>query len=78
MAWANSNWISFTGANRLTALRSHIQEVSDAITAGISADGTSYNPINLQTLLEVLLRKEAELSEQLVGGVFAVPTRRRY
>lgn len=77
MAWTNSNWITFTGQARLTALRSFIVEIQDAITVGVSADGEAINPGNLNSVLSSLMETEANLASQLVGGVFAVPTRRR-
>ncbi len=78
MAWTNSNWITFTGQQRLTALRLYIVEIQDAITAGVSSDGTSYNPANLSIMLADLLKREHELCESVSGALFTVPTRRRY
>lgn len=78
MAWTNSNWITFTGTARLTSLRAYIVEIQDAITAGVSSDGTSYNPANLTAMLPELLKIEHELCESVSGAMFTVPTRRRY
>jgi hypothetical protein len=77
MAWTNSNWITYTGTARLTAVRALIVEVQDAITAGVSSDGTRYDPANLGLFLDSLMKVERDLAENLNGGVFAVPTRRR-
>lgn len=78
MAWTNSNWITYTGQARLTALRLFIAEVTDAVTAGVSSDGTSYNPEVLQQLLTELLKREQDLSNSINGQPFTVPTRRKY
>lgn len=76
MAWSNSNWITLTGQARLTALRAHIQEVSEALTPSTTSNGETYNPQHLQPYLDGLMKKEQTLSQALAGGVFAVPTRR--
>lgn len=78
MAWSYSSWITLTGQARLTQLRLHIQEITNAITAGVTADGESVSPGNLNPVLDRLLDTEKELSATLAGGVFGVPTRRVY
>lgn len=77
MAWTYSDWITLTGASRLTRLRQHIQEVSDAMTATTISNGETYNPAHLQSYLDRLTGKEAALAaERAGGGAFFVPTRR--
>lgn len=79
MAWTYSDWISRTGTDRLTRLRLHIQEVSDAITAATDSNGETYNPQVLQTYLDGLMRREGQISAAAggAGGMFSVPTRRQ-
>ncbi len=77
MAWSYSNWITFTGQARLDKLRLFIQEIQDAITVGVGADGETINPGSLNPLMAQLMEAEQNLASQLVGGIFAVPTRRR-
>lgn len=78
MAWTSANWVSQIGVPRLTTLRLHIQEVSQAITAAQSSGGTSYNPANLVQYLDMLYDQERKLQGALYGQPFFLPTRRRY
>lgn len=68
MAWTYSDWISTDGSSRLTRLRLHIQEVSDALTASYQSDGTSYNPAHLNSYLSSLHAQEASLSAVSAGN----------
>lgn len=78
MAWTYSDWITLTGSARLTRLRSHIKEVTDALeNDGVADDGTSYNPTRLGALLTTLLQREQDIAGALGGGgIFSVPTKR--
>lgn len=62
-AWTYSDWVTYdTGsATRLTRLRLHIQEVSDAISTGnYSNTKGSRDKDAIERYLESLHRKEAE------------------
>lgn len=77
MAWTYSDWITLTGQNRLTRLRLHIQEVSDAMTPATTTNGEIYNPQLLQPYLDGLIKREQDLAAAIgAGGIFGVPTRR--
>lgn len=77
MAWTYSDYITFTGQDRLTRLRLHIQEVSDALTARTTTDGETYDPATLTSYLDGLQRKEQQISAALTDRPFFAPTRRR-
>jgi len=63
MAWTYHNWREQTAlAARLSALRSHLTEVSAAMTARISEDGTSYDPGTLNDYLRRLEKEEKSLA----------------
>jgi hypothetical protein len=63
--WTYSNWITLDGADRLTRLRLHIQEVSD-YTQGTSTRGQSVTSVDPQYLAN-LMREEKDLAARLVG-----------
>lgn len=63
--WAYSNWITLDGADRLTRLRLHIQEVSD-FTQGTAARGISVTAVDQQYLAN-LMKEEKELTSRFVG-----------
>ena len=62
MAYTYADWITQAdNATRLTRLRLHIQEVSEAMTAGMTADGVSVNPSNLGQYYDMLTKREESL-----------------
>ena len=69
MAWQYSDWVTVTTASsRLAQLRLHIQEVSNALTAGYQSDGTSYNPSHLRQYLQDLHKMETPLANSASGN----------
>ncbi len=70
--WTYSDWITLDGADRLTRLRLHIQEVSNH-TQGISNRGQSATQVDTN-YLAALMRQEGELAKQVnpggIGGGF--------
>ena len=78
MAYTYTSWITYTGASRLSALRLHIKEVSDEMSARMSAGGTSYDPGPLTTYLQNLMDQESKLASAINGAPFFLPTRRRF
>lgn len=81
-AWTYSDWVTKASndADRLTRLRSHIQEVSDYISTGDeSVEGATHQKGYLQTYLDKLHQLEAKergLLDQ-VGGKSSTFTRGR-
>lgn len=69
MAWNYSDYVTYSpatdGATRLSRLRSHIQEVSDKITAEMSSAGASYAARERRAYLDGLKREEIELEKRL-------------
>lgn len=64
--WTYSDYITFDGAERLTRLRLHIQEVSDFVQ-GVSERGTSATAVDTN-YLQTLLKKEEELAVKVNSG----------
>jgi hypothetical protein len=65
MAWTYHTWVTVTAvAARLTALRSHIAEVTAKVDLEISGDGKSKSSSALQNYLDTLLKKEKELEDR--------------
>lgn len=80
MAWTYSDYVTYDyGATRLSRFRSHIQEVSDKISAEMSAGGRSRSTNALQSYLNSLLaREEQEVSSnKAAAGTRTVFTRAR-
>ena len=68
MAWTYSNWITqSTASARLTNLRLHIQEVSDAVDKERGADGFNESSSANVQLLETLYKRLDKL-EAAAGG----------
>lgn len=71
MAWTYSNWATeTTAALRLTALRSHVAEVSAAMETradSVSENGKSISRPQLQSYLDSLLRSMSTLEGQARG-----------
>lgn len=63
--WTYSDWITLSGADRLTRLRLHIQEVSD-FTQGTMTRGQSVTAVDTN-YLATLMREEKELQARQVG-----------
>jgi hypothetical protein len=69
-AWTYSDWVTYEpgSASRLTQLRLHIKEVSDALSTGnYSNPKGAHDKSYLQDYVADLLRKEA--SEAAVVGI---------
>lgn len=71
MAWSYSDWLTESyGSTRLSKLRSHIQEVSDALSAELTAGAQSRSTHAVQRYLDTLLAKlprEERLCDQAAG-----------
>lgn len=68
MAWLYSDYITLSDpAAALARLNSHIQEVSDKITADVSADGKSRSSQTLKDYLDMLLKRRDSLSAAVSG-----------
>lgn len=79
MSWTYSNWRSqTTPAAQLAQLKLHIQEVTDAISADISADGKSRSSGSLTTLLAALEKRFDQLvaAGAVSGGTSYLKMRR--
>jgi hypothetical protein len=63
--WTYSNWVTLTTASaRLTGLRQHIQEVSDALANPQSVNSSSHGlaKFDLQQYLESLMARETAMA----------------
>lgn len=73
MAWTYSDYVTYdrSSATRLTRLRLHIQEVSDALQAGdwVQSGGVTVGQRGLTGLLERLQTEEATLERLSSGGL---------
>lgn len=78
MAWTYSNWVTqTTTAAQLVALRAHIKEVSDEISARLATEGKSYDPQPLGDYLKELLRQLATLAQNEAPADLANSARAR-
>ena len=60
MAWTYSDYVTYDyGSTRLSRFRSHIQEVSDVISAEMSSGSDSYAASNRRAYLESLRKAES-------------------
>lgn len=78
MAWTYSDWITQTsGSTRLSQLRLHIQEVSNAIQANqtINVNGRQIGKFALVDYLKQLRADEKELSAALGESPYAAGQR---
>jgi hypothetical protein len=57
-------------STQLANLRGHHAEVSAAISASVSADGTSVNSDTLRTYLKEIVQPELSKRERAAGGMF--------
>ena len=80
MVWTYSNYITYDpGATRLSRFRSHIQEVSDQLSAETAARGRSHSTNVLQSYLDRLMAREAAETSRcnLASGSSVAFTRAR-
>ena len=80
MAWAYSDYVTYApGATRLSHFRSHIQEVSDQLSAETSVRGRSHSTNAIQAYLNSLTAREAEETRRcnLASGASVAFTRAR-
>lgn len=72
MAWTYSDWRQqATDADKLTRLRLHLQEVTDAITAEVAGGGMSKSTNSYRSLLDYLQGEERILEARAGGGPMA-------
>lgn len=80
--WTYSDWVTLSGAARLTRLRLHVQEVADALhsrSTAVSADGKSMTREQLVQYYESVARREREMGAAAggsAGGVSHIRFRR--